>query len=79
METERDCSIVLTRTLEVASFQSLADLGTWIGGQSLPCCLDFSPMAIVDAAVEGSSVHPESAIASFAWSQIFLGAVTVSS
>lgn len=77
METKRDCSIVFTRTLEVASSQSLADLGTWVGGQSLPCCLDFFPAAIVDAAVEGSAVHPESAIASFAWSQMFLGAVTV--
>ena len=79
METKRDCSIVFTRTLEVASFQGLADSGTWVGGQSPPCCLDVFPVAAVDAAVEGSAMHPESAIASFAWSQMFLGAVTVSS
>lgn len=79
VETKRDCSIVFTRTLEVASFQGLADSGTWVGGQSPPCCLDVFPAAAVDAAVEGSAMHPESAIASFAWSQMFLGAVTVSS
>lgn len=47
----------------MASFQSLAECGTWIQGQSLLCCLDFSPIAIVDAAVQKSAVYPGSAIA----------------